>query len=112
MYSLESGMSYYMCTTPVDMRKGIDSLYHLAVSESCVSPMDGGVFVFFSSNRKCVKMLRWIDGSFLLYHRKLSRGTFEVPVRDPSTGYCQLPWKTFSLIMEGVSVQEVRLRPR
>ena len=33
-------------------------------------------------------------------------------MRDAETGYYQLPRNTFALIMYGVSLREVRLRPR
>ena len=47
MFGLESGTRYFMCQHPVNMRKGIDSLFNLIVSESPMSPMAGDVFVFF-----------------------------------------------------------------
>ena len=45
-----------MCQHPVNMRKGIDSLFNLINSESPLSPMTGDVFVFFSKNRQSVKL--------------------------------------------------------
>lgn len=51
MFSLESSRRYFMCQHPVNMRKGIDSLFNLIQSESPLSPMTGDVFVFFSKNR-------------------------------------------------------------
>lgn len=52
MFSLESSSRYFMCQHPVNMRKGIDSLFSLIQSESPLSPMSGDVFVFFSKNRQ------------------------------------------------------------
>ena len=34
MFSLESSIRYFMCQHPVNMRKGIDSLFSLIQSES------------------------------------------------------------------------------
>ena len=47
MFGLESNSRYFMCQHPVNMRKGIDSLFGLIQSESPLSPMSGDVFVFF-----------------------------------------------------------------
>jgi transposase len=112
MFSLESGHRYFMCQHPVNMRKGIDSLFNLILSESPLSPMGGDVFVFFSRNRQSVKILRWDTDGFLLYQKRLERGSFEMPRVNPETGYCELPWETFSFIMSGVSLESVRFRKR
>ena len=68
--------------------------------------------VFFSKNRQSVKILRWDGDVFLLYHKRLERGTFETPRLDAASGAYRLPWKTFSLIMEGISLRSVRYRKR
>ncbi len=39
MFSLGSNVRYFMCQHPVNIRKGIDSLFNLVVSESPMSPM-------------------------------------------------------------------------
>ncbi len=94
-----------MCQHPVNMRKGIDSLFNLIQAESPLSPMSGDVFVFFSKNRQSVKLLRWDTDGFLLYQKRLERGSFEMPRINPSTGYYELSWETFSFIMSGVSLE-------
>lgn len=112
MFVLESCSRYFMCQHPVSMRKGIDSLFNLVVSESPMSPMSGDVFVFFSKNRQSVKLLKWDTDGFLLYQKRLERGTFEMPRRNADTGYYELPWETFSLVMSGVSLDSVCFRKR
>lgn len=112
MFALESRHRYFMCLHPVNMRKGIDSLFSLIQSESPLSPMSGDVFVFFSKNRQSVKLLRWDTDGFVLYQKRLERGSFEMPRLNTATGYHELPWETFSLIMSGVSLDSVRFRKR
>ena len=48
MFGLSNNVRYFMCQHPVNMRKGIDSLFNLIISESPLAPMAGDVFVFFS----------------------------------------------------------------
>ena len=112
MFALDSNRRYFMCQQPVNMRKGIDALFNLIQSESPLSPMTGDVFVFFSKNRQSVKLLRWETDGFLLYQKRLEKGSFEQPRLNPSTGYYELSWETFSLIMSGVSLESVRFRKR
>ena len=71
-----------MCQHPVDMRKGINGLYKLVRSEMKMSPLTGCVFIFYGKNHQSIK---------LLY---------------------RMPWKTFSLIMQGVSLRSARYRKR
>lgn len=79
MFTLDSNHRYFMCRQPVNMRKGIDALFNLIQSESPLSPMTGDVFVFFSRNRQSVKLLRWDTDGFLLYQKRLEKGSFEQP---------------------------------
>ena len=112
MFALTESTPVYMCRQAVDMRKGIDGLYKLVRSELLQHPLSGAAFVFFSKNRQSVKVLRWDGDGFLLYHKRLERGTFETPRLDAASGGYKLPWKTFSLIMEGISLRSVRYRKR
>ena len=112
MFALTESTPVYMYRQAVDMRKGIDGLYKLVRSELLQHPLSGAAFVFFSKNRQSVKVLRWDGDGFLLYHKRLERGTFETPRLDAASGGYKLPWKTFSLIMEGISLRSVRYRKR
>ena len=77
-----------------------------------MSPMAGDVFVFFSKNRQSVKLLNWDTDGFLLYQKRLERGSFETPRKNADMGYYELSWETFSFIMSGVSLDSVRFRKR
>lgn len=112
MFNLDSNCRYFMCQHTVNMRKGIDSLFNLIQSESPLSPMNGDVFVFFSRNFQSVKLLKWDTDGFLLYHKRLERGSFEMPQKNADTGYYELSWETFCFIMSGVSLETVRFRKR
>lgn len=101
-----------MCQHPVRMNKGIDSLFNLIKSESPLSPMGGDIYIFFGKNRQSLKLLKWDTDGFLLYHKRLERGSFELPKIDPASGYYELSWETFSLIMSGVSLDSARFRKR
>lgn len=112
MFGLSNNVRYFMCQHPVNMRKGIDSLFNLILAETSYSPITGDVFVFFSKNRQTVKLLKWDVDGFLLYQKRLEKGSFEMPRRNAETGYYELSWETFSLIMSGVSIDSVQFRKR
>ena len=69
------------------------------------------VRVFFK-NRQSVKLLKWDNDGFLLYQKRLERGSFEMPRKNADTGYYELSWETFSFIMSGISLESVQFRKR
>jgi len=112
MFALTSSMTYFICPHCVDMRKGIYSLYNHVKSEMHRNPLSGEVYLFFGKNRDTVKILHWAHDGFVLYIKKLERGTFEMPCYNPASGSYEMKWSTFVLIMEGVSIRSAKFRKR
>lgn len=76
MFSLDEKIRFWLCQRPVSMRYGIRGLTNLVLSWPGFSPMSGCAFVFFSADRRQVKILRWDCDGFLLYQKKLAKGRF------------------------------------
>ena len=112
MFGLGEGMKYYVCQRYVSMNLGINGLYRLVSQEMRMPPLSGAVFIFFSKNRQSVKILRWDTDGFVLYQKRLERGTFELPLFKPGQKACQMPYKTLSAIMSGISLRSLRYRKR
>lgn len=112
MFGLGDGMKYYVCQRYVSMNLGINGLYRLVSQEMRMPPLSGAVFIFFSKNRQSVKILRWDTDGFLLYQKRLERGTFELPLFKPGQKACQMPYRTLSAIMSGISLRSLRYRKR
>ena len=112
MFGLNDGMRFYVCQRHVRMNLGINGLYKLVSQEMKLPPLSGAVFIFFSKNRQQVKLLRWDIDGFILYQKRLERGTFEVPVFDPHKKACLMSYRTLSAIMSGISLQTIKYRKR
>jgi len=112
MFALTKSMHYYLSPGVVDMRKGIYSLYQIVKSELKRNPLSGEVFIFLGKNYRCLKVLHWENDGFLLYHKKLERGTYEAPKYHLFKGDCSIEWRTFVLMMEGVSMGSAKFRKR
>ena len=112
MFELTEGMSYYVCQRYVNMGLGINGLYKLVSQEMGEPSLGGGIFIFFGKSRQSVKILRWDTDGFLLYHKRLERGTFKLPYFDTSRKACRMPYKTFSAIMSGICLKSLRYRKR
>ena len=112
MFGLNENTQYYVCQRYVRMNLGINGLYKIVKSEMELPPLGGAVFIFFSKNRQQVKMLKWDGDGFLLYQKRLERGTFELPLFDPKNKKCKMPYMTLSAIMSGICLKSVRYRKR
>jgi len=94
------------------MRKGFDGLCGLVHAEIGRRPVSGEVFIFVNHQRDKIKLLHWESGGFVLYYKRLERGTFELP-RVCSTGKtCQISWSSLMLMVEGISIEKYKQRRR
>jgi len=59
------------------MRKGFDGLSGLIKQEMNRKPVDGNVYLFVNRRRDRIKMLLWESGGFMLYYKRLEKGTIE-----------------------------------
>lgn len=97
-------------TQPTDMRIGVNGLSGIVCNEIKEDPFRGGtIYAFFNARRTTVKMLIWDKDGFAMYYKRLSRGTFGMPVYDPSSKTMVLERKDLQMILEGI---EIRYRKR
>ena len=112
MFGLEENRQYYVCQRYVRMNLGINGLSKLVSLELRRPLLNGDVFIFFGKNRQTVKLLCWDGDGFLLYQKRLERGTFELPRFKSGQKAAEMPYRTLSAIMQGVSLRSVRYRKR
>jgi transposase len=97
-------------THATDMRLGFNGLSGIVFNEMKENPFAGGtIYAFFNARRTQAKLLVWDRDGFSIYYKRLSRGTFGMPVFNPATRNAIIEKKDLVLIMEGV---EVRYRKR
>lgn len=111
MFCLNDSLEYYLYIHYIDMNKGIGKLAEL-VRAANANPLDGNVYLFTGKEKNVIKILRWDRDGFILYQKRLERGTFELPRFKPGTDMYRLDYKLFFLIMEGISWENLKLRKR
>lgn len=112
MFSLSSALSYFLYRNPVDIRNSFDGLSGLVQNELGRDPLSGEVFIFINKRRNQVKLLRWEQGGFILYYKRLETGTFELPRQENDSSACPLQWTTLVMMIEGISMQNIQKRKR
>lgn len=86
------------------MRKSFSGLSGLVRNELNGKPTNGDVFVFLNRNRTHIKLLHWERGGFVLYYKRLEKGSFTPPVLgDDQTNFS---WPQLVLMIEGITVKK------
>ena len=67
---------------------------------------------FINKRRDKVKLLHWQGSGYLLYYKRLEKGTFELPRYDARAGSITLSYAQLVMIMDGLSIKNLQKRIR
>jgi transposase len=114
MLHLSAACRYYLYTGTTDMRKGFDSLCGMITAQMNLNALSGAVFIFFNKKHNQVKLLLFEGDGFALYHKRLERGTYELPGdsdegKQPSA---PITHEQLQLVLQGISLKSIRKRKR
>jgi transposase len=112
MFSLNSSLRYYLYRGTTDMRNSFDGLCGIIKSRLGKDPLSGEVFIFINKRHNLLKLLRWEPGGFILYYKRLEKGTIEMPELGEDATCCQLSWTSLVMMVEGISLKHIRKRKR
>ncbi len=99
---------YFIYRSGCDMRKGYDGLSGLVLNEFKLNPLSGDVFIFLSKHRNKIKLLHWQGDGFVIYSKRLEKGTFELP-KDNSI---EISSHQLQFILDGISLSSIKKRKR
>lgn len=113
MISLGANNRYFLYTEVTDMRKSFDGLSGLVRNQMGKNPLDGDVYIFLNKRRGLIKLLVWDRSGYVIYAKRLERGTYELPKEKTETNSgISLAWDELMLILEGISLQSIQRRRR
>ncbi len=112
MFGLSEQHIYYLYDGIADMRKGFNGLSGIVINRMNSSPVDGSVYIFINRRRDRMKLLLWESNGFLLYYKRLERGTFEFPKHESGKCYRAIKWDTLMLMISGISMKGIHRRKR
>jgi transposase len=76
MLGMTRQLRVWAYTSPVDMRKGFDSLFGLVRCELGRDPLEGDAFLFVSRSRRLAKVLLWDGTGLCIYAKRMERSRF------------------------------------
>lgn len=99
---------YFIYRSACDMRKGYDGLSGLVRNELKKDPLWGDVFIFLSRQRNNIKILHWHQDGFVMYSKRLEKGTFELP----KDNLIQITAHQLQFILDGIYLSSIKRRVR
>lgn len=112
MFALSSDHAYFLYRQATDMRKSFDGLTGIIQTEMKKDPLSGEVFLFINRRNDRIKLLRWEPGGFVLYYKRLEKGTLTRP-KKLSEGVCDaISWPELVHLIEGIVVEKYRQKAR
>ncbi len=69
----------------------------------------GDVFLFFNRPRTLIKILLWQGDGFMICHKRLEKGTFELPAGAQSI---EITAQQVQFILEGIHLSSIKHRVR
>ena len=111
LLNLPQNVRYFLYRGSADMRCTFNGLSNIVRGEIQQSPLSGDLFIFFNKRRDQVKLLIWDNDGYLIYHKRLEKGSFEVPkVQDESEALVSA--EQLQLILQGIELKSVQHRKR
>ena len=112
MLHLSSHQRYFLYTGVTDMRRHFDSLSGMVTSQMQQNVLGGDIFIFLNRRRNQVKLLLFEGDGFSIYHKRLEKGTYELPQVKGEEVSLSLSHQQLLLILEGISLRSVKKRVR
>jgi transposase len=112
VFALTTSHRFLLYRKVTDFRKGFDGLCGLVQNELDREPTSGEVFIFINRSRDRIKLLHWQHGGFVLYYKRLEKGTISLPSLDSKSTSCQVSYTDLVLMIEGISVERVVQKER
>ncbi|MFS4418534.1 IS66 family insertion sequence element accessory protein TnpB [Maribacter sp. 2307ULW6-5] len=112
MLGLDSTARFELYLPPTDMRKSFDSLCGIVQGELAKTPTDGTVYIFVNRLNNRIKLLHWRSGGFVLYYKRLEKGTFELPLYDASVKSLVLDHAQLVLLFDGITIGNLSRKSR
>jgi transposase len=109
---LSSSCKYFLYRNPVNTRKSFDGLTGIVQNELKADPLSAAIFIFLNRRRNQVKLLLWEGDGFSLYHKRLEKGSYELPAGSDGQLAVTIEADQLLLLLKGISLRHIRRRKR
>jgi transposase len=110
MISIASDIKVLVCLSPIDMRKGVNSLTLLVLDTLKQDPQSKQMFLFHNKGRDTIKAILWDKNGFILLYKKLEQGKFTFP-QDIHNNYIEIDSDLLKWLMQGFDFYRLKHHP-
>ncbi len=96
----------FLCQTPVRMHKSFEGLSALVEKLFPGELLSGAFFLFLNKNRDHLKVLFWDRDGFIIWYKRLEKGTYSWKWGDKSS----LDRRDFLMLLEGITPKRLNRR--
>ena len=107
MLTLPPSVRVFLAVEPVDMRGSFDALAG-RVRALGLEPSDGHLYLFLSRRAQLVKCLYFDRTGWVVWQKRLLRGTFQRPVVAAGTTRLTLDAASFAALLDGIDLRAPR----
>jgi transposase len=107
---LPPAVRIFLAAGPADLRRSFDGLAAMAREVVREDPLSGHLFVFRNRSGDRVKILFWDRSGFVLWYKRLEKGTFRFPHVEGER--VEVEAGELMLWLEGIELAGARRRPR
>ena len=101
----------FVCTEPVDMRRGFDALALLTRDKLGQDPRSGALAIFTNRRRDRLKALWWDRNGYCVLYKRFHDAIFELPVaQGPGTAAVRIDGQKLAALLAGVTKTRRRRR--
>lgn len=94
------------------MRCTFKGLTNRIRSELDRSPLSGDLFIFFNKRRDQIKILCWEGDGYVICHKRLEQGSFELPQSVGDSNEVQLTPEQLQFMLQGIVLSSIQHRKR
>ena len=106
MLNLTGHTRLFLCQHPVNMKKSFEGLSKEVENLFPGELLSGAYFIFLNRRRDHMKVLLWDSDGFLIYFKRLEKGTFRWKWGESSS----LNRRDFLMLLEGVTPKRLDSR--
>lgn len=112
MLNLNVNTKISVYSSPVDMRKSFNGLIGIVRHFLNGDPLSGQLFVFLNKSHNLMKILYWDGDGYVIWYKRLERGTFRFPVGHNDEASVTVSRSEFAMILEGFEPAKLNKRKR
>jgi transposase len=102
---IPSGVQVFVAIETVDMRYGFERLAGLAQERIGYDARSGALFVFVGRRRETLKVLFYDGSGMCLFHKRLDRGTFQLPMPRGDATHIEIDDATLETLLDGIEIE-------